>query len=425
MRRTSLLQHAQGMRRPRDQWRVTALTLLLVCLLPLTLSAVDHTDDSDSPFIHYHAVPLIPSDPTSSLPPTSSSPSLSPSPPSRRVHGATLAYLTPWHRSGFDLALSHPHLFTLLAPVWFQVKLHRSTSQKHPGRASLTPLITGAHDVDPTWIHSIHSNPHSPSSPPLITPRFILELSPAHLLRLAREPRLQRALIRAILTTASTHHLDGLTLEATDLHAVVARDDPTARPGANDFIAALGAACHAATPRPLTLVLVVRPPFPRSPYFGYADWVEVGGDAVDYVSLMTYDYSAGGGKPGPNAPVGWVKAAVDALLRGEGVKGGEEGEGWREKVLVGINFYGMHWKGEGERGEPVVGSQYEELLRGGGRRVWEGASMEERVEVKGGGVVYYPTSRSLRARVDLINAEGCGMSIWELGQGLPPLLDEL
>ena len=146
---------------------------------------------------------------------------------------------------------------------------------------------------------------------------------------------------------------------------------------------------------------------------------------VDYLSLMTYDYSSGSVKPGPNAPLGWVKAAVDALLKGEDGRGVERA-GWRERVLVGVNFYGMHWKGGqgGERGEPVVGGQYEELARGG-KRVWEDASGEERMEVKGGGVVYYPTPRSLRARVDLVNAEGCGLSIWELGQGLPPLLDEL
>ena len=147
------------------------------------------------------------------------------------------------------------------------------------------------------------------------------------------------------------------------------------------------------------------------------------GGGLDYVSLMTYDYSARGVRPGPNAPVGWVKGVVEALLTGE--KGeGEAGEGWREKVLVGVNFYGMHWKQEGERGEPVVGSQYEELVRAG-KKVWEEANGEERVDVKGGGVMYYPTPRSLRARVELINAEGCGMSIWELGQGIPPLLDEL
>lgn len=39
--------------------------------------------------------------------------------------------------------------------------------------------------------------------------------------------------------------------------------------------------------------------------------------------------------------------------------------------------------------------------------------------------VYYPTPAALKARVQLAEQQGAGLSIWELGQGMDSFLDLL
>jgi spore germination protein YaaH len=73
------------------------------------------------------------------------------------------------------------------------------------------------------------------------------------------------------------------------------------------LIQAIGAALHAAKKR---LVLVVPPARGGTSVFGPELASALAGD-VDWYSLMTYDYS-GPGRPGPNAPLDWVRASVHA-----------------------------------------------------------------------------------------------------------------
>jgi len=52
---------------------------------------------------------------------------------------------------------------------------------------------------------------------------------------------------------------------------------------------------------------------------------------VDFFSLMTYDYSSLQ-RPGPNAPLPWVRECVESLDPKSRVRG---------KILLGLNFYGL------------------------------------------------------------------------------------
>ncbi|KAJ3072369.1 Chitinase domain-containing protein 1, partial [Podochytrium sp. JEL0797] len=66
---------------------------------------------------------------------------------------------------------------------------------------------------------------------------------------------------------------------------------------------------------------------------------------------MTYDFS-NPQKPGPNAPIEWVRQSVVSLC--------PDAEGGRDKILVGLNMYGnMYGKGQGQT---IVKGQYLELL---------------------------------------------------------------
>jgi chitinase domain-containing protein 1 len=73
------------------------------------------------------------------------------------------------------------------------------------------------------------------------------------------------------------------------------------------FIRELGDHMHA---RGLVFVLVIPPKQQGQPHasFGH-NLIEFLDDSVDYYSLMTYDYSHAG-KPGPNAPIDWVRCVL-------------------------------------------------------------------------------------------------------------------
>ena len=53
-------------------------------------------------------------------------------------------------------------------------------------------------------------------------------------------------------------------------------------------------------------------------------------EAVDYFSLMTYDYSSAQ-RPGANSPYPWIKKCVELL---------DPDSQHRSKILLGFNFYG-------------------------------------------------------------------------------------
>ena len=383
-------------------WSIALLLLLLNALTSCSANAVDSAR---------HRIAVLPEElaaasSSSSLPSTSTSP--------RHARGSTLAYLTPWNRAGFTYALAYPHKFTHLSPVWFQVKTRKVRSEKHEGRSSLRVEVHGEHDVDPVWLADVREK----NAAVAIVPRFLVEFSPAHLLKLAREPKLQRALIKELMAVLARHRFDGLVLEVNELHAVVQRDAPEQRQVADDFLIAVGAALHAHSP-PLSFTLVVRPAFERSPYYQHADF-RYTAQHIDLLSLMTYDFSSSSTRPGPSAPLPWIRQSVRALL------GDDASPEDRAKVLVGVAFYGMRWEKPGGRGEALVGKQWEELnAEGGVTEVWEEANGEMRQELGSRGVVYYPSARSVGLKVALANEEGCGLSIWEIGQGVDALYEQL
>lgn len=106
-----------------------------------------------------------------------------------------------------------------------------------------------------------------------------------------------------------------------------------------NFIKQLGEAMHSVNSGPnpsqhLQLILVISPvqSDKLSSYdFGPED-MKLLTDSVDGFSLMTYDFS-GPQKPGPNAPLEWIKYCLGVLL-------GDEGTGHAHMIFLGINFYG-------------------------------------------------------------------------------------
>lgn len=100
----------------------------------------------------------------------------------------------------------------------------------------------------------------------------------------------------------------------------------------------------------------------------------------------------------------------------------------RKKILVGINLYGNDYIESEQEGGPIVGHQYLEILSTQKPDImWESLHCEHTLSYTDNNgkdhTVYYPTLRSIRERLDLAAELGCGVSMWEIGQGLDYFYD--
>merc|ERR1712045_555790 len=164
-------------------------------------------------------------------------------------------------------------------------------------------------------------------------------------------------------------------------------------------------------------VLVIPPPLYHEGVKGMIDANDVDrmADAVDFFSLMTYDYS-NPQRPGPNSPISWVEKCVKSI--------DPDGSN-RAKILLGRNFYGFAYTAEG--GSHILGRDFVDRLKKvpkSAKLKWDEGDAEHFIEIrfKSGSkpkeTLFYPTLSSIQARIDLAQRLGTGISIWEIGQGL-------
>lgn len=142
--------------------------------------------------------------------------------------------------------------------------------------------------------------------------------------------------------------------------------------------------------------------------------------SVTAFSLMTYDFSTLE-RPGANAPLHWVKSAVEHVCPKKSRR--------RQKILLGLNMYGYDYTPQG--GGTIMSREYLEYLKlHQGSLILDDHDKENFFELKGssdGGrhIIFYPTLYSINERVKLAQELGTGLSVWELGQGLDYFYDLL
>jgi chitinase domain-containing protein 1 len=78
----------------------------------------------------------------------------------RFTESETLVYVTPWNNHGYDIAKWF-HKFTLVSPVWFQLKMEGVGFKVH-----------GTHDVDQGWVEEVRATGAK------VVPRIIVEIRP-------------------------------------------------------------------------------------------------------------------------------------------------------------------------------------------------------------------------------------------------------
>uniref|UniRef100_A0A8C6JHL9 Chitinase domain-containing protein 1 n=1 Tax=Melopsittacus undulatus TaxID=13146 RepID=A0A8C6JHL9_MELUD len=295
----------------------------------------------------------------------------------RHFSGDVLGYITPWNSHGYDIAKIFGNKFTLISPVWLQVKR----------RGKERFQFTGLHDADKGWMKDVRKN----SKTIKIVPRILFDGWTYHDFEsvFGSEDEIEE-LSKSMVLLAKNENFDGFVVEVwsqlgnqkTDLIHLLIH---------------LSEALHEAH---LKLILVIPPAVAAGTnqpgMFTKKEFDQLA-SAIDSFSLMTYDYSTPQ-RPGPNSPLPWVRACVQVL---------DPDSKWRNKILLGLNFYGMDYSALGASGEPILGSRYIETLK------------EHKPKI------VWDEQISIQLRLELAKELGTGISIWELGQGLDYFYDLL
>ncbi|XP_004512315.1 uncharacterized protein [Cicer arietinum] len=326
-----------------------------------------------------------------------------------------LGYITPWNSQGYEMAKRFNSKFTHLSPVWYDLKSQQTSL-----------VLEGRHNADRGWISELKKTGEA-----LILPRFVLEVSPEELLRKKKQ---RNKAVDLIVTECKEMGYDGVVLESWSRWAAYGiLHDPSMRNLALQFVKQLGDALHSISSekisgQKLQLVYVIGPPSSEKLLahdFGPKD-LETLSEVVDGFSLMTYDFS-NPHNPGPNAPLKWIQIILQMLLGASA----NRAQNIPPKIFLGINFYGNDFSlSRDSGGGAIIGRDYLALLEKH-RPVlqWDKNSGEhvffytDDKDIKH--AVFYPSLKSISLRLEEARSWECGISIWEIGQGLDYFFDLL
>ena len=158
---------------------------------------------------------------------------------------------------------------------------------------------------------------------------------------------------------------------------------------------------------------------PSARWPGAFDYVEIG-KLCDYVMLMIYDENVPGGSPGPVGSVGWddrVLAYAKTVIP-------------KEKILMGIPFYGYDWAEDNSAFSFLHESVIDRIEKAGAEVQWDEESQTpwfSYTDPTGGKrTAYFENCESVAAKLKIAaRHDAGGICIWSLGGEDPAIWGEI
>uniref|UniRef100_A0A5K3FBQ6 Chitinase domain-containing protein 1 n=1 Tax=Mesocestoides corti TaxID=53468 RepID=A0A5K3FBQ6_MESCO len=322
----------------------------------------------------------------------------------KKLSNVVLAYVTPWNSNGFEKTKIFAQKFSIVSPVWFQLKPEGLK-------------IEGRHHVDHKWIEAIKAV----NADIKVAPRVIFDNWGAGDYQGVFSNNQKRLdCIKTLRGLLKEYNFDGITLEVWMQHF------GTSQQSLIDFLIELAKGIHKDGK---LLILPIPPAVYKGNFEGrfnrvHFDLLE---PHVDYFSLMSYDYS-NPYEPGENSPVEWIIRCIKSLApEGADLK---RLATKRAKILVGLNFYGYDYVPSKKHGQAVLRNDVLGVVKSLNPTFkWHEKSAEHSLEYTDNEgqrhSMYFPTAYSIAKRVAIAEELGTGLSIWELGQGFDSFLEQI
>jgi chitinase domain-containing protein 1 len=314
-----------------------------------------------------------------------------------------LGFLTTWNAQGKEIASGTLGKFSILSPVWFRI--------------GPDAVLEGVQDVDQEWLQSLRDSEEGAVK---IMPRFMFQDWDAkELLAMLSTKAGMMKVTTLIIKTCKKFELDGVVLDMFNSIASEFTSEDAVQESKEQIFKFIRAAGRAIQKADLDLVLVI-PPYPE--LVGPEDLVALE-PIVTFFQVMTYDHH-----PlktmAPNAPIAWMEDVVTKMSP-------EADSEVRRKILLGLNMYGtMHKLDSEDIGKHIIGTDFIQFIEQYDLQCrYHEAPVAEHVcqfvaADNSRYITFYPSEKSLSARLDLAEKLGTGVALWELGQTVPSYLEQ-
>lgn len=293
----------------------------------------------------------------------------------------------------FPTLQRYPRLFDTVSPFWYSLSARGEVSGK--GYREEVVRFARAHRLRLV---------------PLVSN---LKEDPGNSVDAIRDPAVRRRAVDALAAVARDRGFDGLNVSFELLPA-------DARPSFTRFVQDLAAALHT---QGRILAVSVFPDVEQPPEVsGVFDYRAIG-QAADYVVLTAYDRHWSGTDPGPVAPLPWVEASVDSLLKYVA----------RGKVVLAVGTHAYDWPVDAGAGKVEYLPTYAALDRAatvGAQVEYDAASRQSfyyyTSDTGAKRVVWVEDGGHLVDKAALARRKGLrGLGVWRLGFSEPGALERL
>ena len=285
-----------------------------------------------------------------------------------------------------------------LSPIWYQLEYSGDGSIRAYAGARDSALVEEAHAQSTSvLVIPLINNCYSDSG-----------FDAAPVSAMISNPDRRAAHIDAITEEVLNYGYDGIDVDYESLNGLADRDNFSL------FIEELAAALHA---HGKLLSIAVHPKVSEPGDWNgpqTQDWSRIGA-AVDRFRVMTYEYHWSEGKPGPIAPLWWMRDVMAFAVSSVAPN----------RVYAGIHFYGHDW-GDRSTRSLVWQDVQTQFAASGAASQWRGVDDRGRVVdepwltyTDGAGrshEIWYANEASVAARLRLVQEYGLGgIAVWRLG----------